>query len=67
MLLKNPAFSSGHKIPTECVFNGYGCRDQNLVPKLKWGRSTTAMRFYVLAIGDSDAPFGAVLTAKFGH
>ena len=49
----------GNKIGDKFVFNGFGCKGENVSPALEWKNAPKDTRSYALTVYDPDAPTGS--------
>jgi len=59
MQLSSPAFSEGGQLPTQQVFNSFGCTADNQSPALSWTAPPQGTKSLALTVYDPDAPTGS--------
>ena len=57
--LSSPEISPGGKIAPAQVFNGFGCKGDNLSPALSWSHPPAGTQSFALLVHDPDAPTGS--------
>ena len=57
--LTSPDIAPGGKIAERQVFNGFGCRGDNVSPALAWSNPPAGTRSFALLMHDPDAPTGS--------
>ncbi len=57
--LFSPDVKPGNKIGDKFVFNGFGCKGENVSPALEWKNAPKDTRSYALTVYDPDAPTGS--------
>ncbi len=59
MNLTSPEVKPGGKIADEQVFNGWGCKGQNVSPALAWTGAPKETKSFAVSMYDPDAPTGS--------
>src|SRR5947207_10489319 len=57
--LSSTDISSGGQIAEQQVFNGFGCKGDNVSPALSWSHPPAGARSFALLMHDPDAPTGS--------
>jgi Raf kinase inhibitor-like YbhB/YbcL family protein len=57
--LTSPTIKAGGTLANEQVFNGFGCRGQNVSPALSWSGAPAGTRSFAVTVYDPDAPTGS--------
>ncbi|HYL03927.1 MAG TPA: YbhB/YbcL family Raf kinase inhibitor-like protein [Steroidobacteraceae bacterium] len=57
--LTSPDIAPGKKIAERQVFNGFGCKGDNVSPALAWSNPPAGTRSFALLMHDPDAPTGS--------
>jgi Raf kinase inhibitor-like YbhB/YbcL family protein len=57
--LTSPDLSEGGRIAEAQVFNGFGCKGENLSPALSWSGAPAGTQSFALLVHDPDAPTGS--------
>ena len=59
LTVTSPDIKQGGKIADEQVFNGWGCKGQNVSPALAWSGAPKGTKSFVVTMFDPDAPTGS--------
>ncbi len=57
--LMSPDIPDGSTIKNEQVFNGFGCKGDNIAPALSWSGAPAGTKSFALTVYDPDAPTGS--------
>jgi Raf kinase inhibitor-like YbhB/YbcL family protein len=57
--LVSPQFTHGSIMANEQVFNGMGCKGDNISPELRWSNVPAGTKSYAVTVFDPDAPTGS--------
>jgi Raf kinase inhibitor-like YbhB/YbcL family protein len=57
--LTSPDLAPGKRIAERQVFNGFGCKGDNVSPALEWSDPPAGTRSFALLMHDPDAPTGS--------
>jgi Raf kinase inhibitor-like YbhB/YbcL family protein len=57
--LTSPDITEGGTIKNEQVFNGFGCKGDNMAPALSWSGAPAGTKSYAVTVYDPDAPTGS--------
>lgn len=57
--LTGPTLQPNGTLPSQHVFNGFGCSGGNLSPQLSWTKEPAATKSFALTMYDPDAPTGS--------
>jgi len=57
--LTSSDFSQGGKLANAQVFNGFGCKGDNVSPALSWNHAPQGTQSFALLVHDPDAPTGS--------
>lgn len=55
-ILRSPSLESGEFVPDDFIFNGMGCKGNNLSPELEWDGAPEGTKSFALTVFDPDAP-----------
>jgi Raf kinase inhibitor-like YbhB/YbcL family protein len=57
--LASPEIAAGGSIPSEQVYNAFGCNGLNISPELRWTNAPAGAKSYAITMFDLDAPTGS--------
>lgn len=57
--LRSSDVKANEPVPTEQVFDGWGCTGKNVSPALEWSGAPAGTRSFALTVYDPDAPTGS--------
>jgi Raf kinase inhibitor-like YbhB/YbcL family protein len=58
MRLDSPDIAGGRMVANKHVFNGFGCKGENVSPALRWQNPPKGTQSFALLVHDPDAPTG---------
>ncbi len=53
------SFKHGEALPLKHVFNGMGCKGQNISPEIHWSHPPAGTKSFAVTVYDPDAPTGS--------
>jgi Raf kinase inhibitor-like YbhB/YbcL family protein len=59
LVVKSSALKAGGPISNAQVFNGMGCKGQNISPDLSWSGAPNDTKAFAISVYDPDAPTGS--------
>jgi Raf kinase inhibitor-like YbhB/YbcL family protein len=59
MSVKSAEVSDGATIGNDYVFNGFGCKGDNISPSLTWSGAPSGTKSFAITVYDPDAPTGS--------
>ncbi len=57
--IKSPEIKSGSTISDKHIFNNFGCKGENISPKITWKDAPKDTKSFALTVYDPDAPTGS--------
>ena len=58
-VLTSPQVKKGGRIAEEQVYNGFGCKGNNISPALQWKGAPSGTKSFAVTLYDPDAPTGS--------
>lgn len=57
--LTSPDITEGKELALSHVFNGFGCKGENISPALSWSKAPEGTKSFAVTMYDPDAPTGS--------
>lgn len=57
--LTSPTLDTHKPLPNKNVFNGFGCKGENVSPALEWKGAPASTKSFAVTVYDPDAPTGS--------